>query len=471
MDQESKIKSFNEMFSECFGESKIEIEPLPGSGSNREYYRVSDGRQSALGVYNEDIKENTAFLSYTKHFLKKDLNVPKVYSENSDKRLYLIEDFGNKTLYDYILENRLETSFPDNLVKIYEKVLEELAKFQVLAGEDIDYSVAHPSKAFDEQAMRWDLSYFKYMFLKLAKIPFDEKLLEKDFDSLIHYILEVKEQFFLYRDFQSMNIMIKDNTPYFIDYQGGRQGSLQYDIASLLYDSKANLPFEIREHLLEHYITNLSKYHNPVDDFRERYQAFVLIRLMQAMGAYGYRGIYEKKGKFLLSIPYAIKSLEYILNNFKLAIKLNYLWEVFNNIVQADHLMNFNQMKNSLEIDLISISKSNLTQGYEGNIYFFDCNIIAKADDLKNSKLCGIDNEVKNYFNSDENIKNFLNSLYSYIDFIINNSTTNKLIFYFISDKGLMRSVYCAEEIYKYIDERFLIKCGISHLEIENGKL
>jgi aminoglycoside/choline kinase family phosphotransferase len=235
-------KDLNQLYLSWSGISPQRIEPLPAHGSAREYYRISDGSRTAIGTYNEDRAENIAFLEFSKHFYKSGLEVPEIFIEDLDKNIYLEQDLGDVTLFSFLSEEREKNGFSDNIVSVYEDVVKALPKFQIQAAKDLNYKVCYPRHSFDKQSMMWDLNYFKYYFLKLSKIPFDEQKLEDDFEKFTRFLLSTDRDFFLYRDFQSRNVMLVDGTPYFIDYQGGRKGALQYDIASLLYDAKADIP-------------------------------------------------------------------------------------------------------------------------------------------------------------------------------------------------------------------------------------
>ncbi|MEG2667005.1 MAG: phosphotransferase, partial [Bacteroidales bacterium] len=217
------------------------IELLPASGSHRKYYRILSDFEPCLCVYNEDEAENRAYLEFSKQFLKLDLPVPHILQMDSNKKIYFVEDLGNTTLFSFLQENRKNGKISSQTEAYYFKAVEELLKFQLVAGRDFDYSSAYPRKAFDAQSMQWDLSSFKYYFLKLGNIPFNEQELENDFQTLIRFLEQAPSDFFLYRDFQARNIMIHNDRLFFIDFQGGRKGALAYDLASLLYDGKANL--------------------------------------------------------------------------------------------------------------------------------------------------------------------------------------------------------------------------------------
>ena len=313
----------------------LSINKMPASGSPREYYRIEGADSMAIGAINTDREENLAFIEFSRHFHALGLAVPQIYLEDLDNHAYLQEDLGDMALFDYLFQLREKGNFPGELVRIYKKVLTELQKFQITGSRGLNYSLCYPRSSFDRQSMQWDLSYFKYYFLKLASVPFNEQKLEDDYNTLIDYLLAQDTGYFLYRDFQSRNIMLRDGEPCFIDYQGGRRGALQYDVASLLFDSKADIPPEIREELLEHYIGELRNYPEVNQEtFRESYYAYVLIRIMQAMGAYGFRGFYEKKTHFLQSIPYALNHIKWILEHVTLPVQIPTLLKVFENLLK-----------------------------------------------------------------------------------------------------------------------------------------
>src|SRR5580765_2954040 len=247
---------------------------------------------------------------FERHFRRHGLPVPEIYGESLDHGAYLEQDLGSTTLFDFLQSNRPGEVIAPSVVEAYRKVVAVLPRFQIDAARDLDYSVCYPRGRFDRQSIAWDLNYFKYYFLRLAGIPFSEQALEDDFSRLTDFLLEAPRDYFLYRDFQSRNILLRDGQPYFVDYQGGRKGALQYDIASLLFDAKADLPPALREDLLHEYLRALGA-HIKVDTqaFLRHYYAYVYVRILQALGAYGFRGFYERKAHFLQSVPYALKNL------------------------------------------------------------------------------------------------------------------------------------------------------------------
>lgn len=326
-------ENLNILFKTWCGEELHKITPLAESGSNRKYYRLIGKSATAIGVYNSNEKENIAFLTFAEHFLKKGLPVPKVYQYDLANNIYIQEDLGDNTLFDLLQKE----GFSGQVEKYYQQTLTQLLKFQIEAGKDLDYTVCYPRDKFDEQSILWDLNYFKYYFLKLAGVQFDEQKLEDDFQSLKNFLLEAETNYFMYRDFQVRNIMIKNEQLYFIDFQGGRKGALQYDPASLLWSARANLSFLQREELLNYYYSKLSNYKKINEkEFKKYYYGYVLIRILQTLGAYGFRGYFERKEHFLKSIPFALNNIKWLLENCKLDLSLNELISALNKLLKKD---------------------------------------------------------------------------------------------------------------------------------------
>ncbi len=326
------------------GKPPKHVEPLPPSGSYRQYFRLFDhSNNSVIGVYNEDIKENKAFIGFTKHFLSKSLPVSHILYESPDMKMYLLDDLGDTTLLDFLTEEQQHDSeiITENIRRKYQSIIEQLILFQTEGSKGFDYSICYPRAAFDRQSMMWDLNYFKYYFLKLARIGFDEQAMENDFQALCDYLLSADCNFFLYRDFQSRNIMLAGDSksPYFIDYQGGRKGALYYDIASLLFEAKADLPSAFRQEMLEYYMVQLAKSMSvETQVFKQYYYGYAYIRTMQAMGAYGFRGLYEKKPLFLQSIPPALKVLDWLTTNVQLPIELPELYRTWRCLIESEYI-------------------------------------------------------------------------------------------------------------------------------------
>ncbi len=290
-------------YSELFNSEDIEIAPLPRSGSDRRYFRISDNGKSIIGAYNANPEENDAFVGFTNHFRTKSLPVPEMFGYIPEKYVYYLQDLGDDNLYTWLHKRPLLTPFDNESIVLYKKILDKLIWFQIRGIKGLNLDLCYPHRSFDRQSMMWDMNYFKYMLLKLLSVPFNERRLEQDFNSLADYLLETGQDYFLYRDFQTANVMIVGEEPWFIDYQGGRRGAPQYDVASMLYDAKIPMSEEDRESLLSYYIENFCSESNENRvKFREYYSGFGMIRVMQALGAFGFRGLYEQKPTFAESI-------------------------------------------------------------------------------------------------------------------------------------------------------------------------
>jgi aminoglycoside/choline kinase family phosphotransferase len=342
------LKNLKSLFEQWSGEKVKSFSFLPLSGSARKYIRLSGNNNTAIGAYNTDKRENRAFIYLTKHFTKNTLNVPEFLAENLKNDIYLIRDLGDTTLFSLIEKAGKGNKLNDEIREYYKAVITMLPKFQITASDKLDYSKCYPRADFDRQSMIWDLSYFKYYFLKLGGISFDEQKLENDFNTLINFLLQADCKYFMYRDLNSRNVMIFNNEPYFIEYQGGRKGALQYDIASLLLDSKADIPPVLRDEFLNYYIESVNKICR-IDKrvFIKYYDGYALIRLLQMFGAYGYRGYFEGKVHFLKSIPYAVKDLKVLLDKSKIMdkIKIPELYSTLDQIAGSKEIINIEQVK------------------------------------------------------------------------------------------------------------------------------
>lgn len=475
---QTKLELLSALFDRWCGEKITSINKMPASGSPREYYRIEGSSSTAIGAINTDLEENQAFIEFSRHFFSMGLAVPEIYLVDLENHAYLQEDLGDLALFDYLFQVRDKGSFPPELVQVYKKVLTELQKFQIPASKDLDYSLCYPRASFDRQSMQWDLSYFKYYFLKLASIPFNEQKLEDDYNTLIEYLLVQDTDYFLYRDFQSRNIMLRDGEPCFIDYQGGRKGALQYDVASLLYDSKADIPPEIREELLEHYIDGLSSYPEVNQEaFRASYYAYVLIRIMQAMGAYGFRGFYEKKTHFLQSIPYALGHIKWILENVTLPIEIPTLQKVLEGLLTAPKLKRFRDKEGRKSTLTVSISSFSYKHGIpddpngHGGGYVFDCRVITNPGRQEQYKsLCGKDKPVSDFLDQQSDAQEFLSALFSLVDMSIDkyeDRSYNHLMVSFGCTGGQHRSVYCAEKLARHLRESQSVRMTLWHRELD----
>jgi len=474
------IKNLISLYKSWSGNKAESINPLPPSGSQRKYYRIQNNDKPVIGAYNPDKKENQAFIYLSKHFLKNKLNVPKIFSTDLNKNIYLLEDLGDQTVYSFIEATRSGKNITKPIVSIYKEIIEELPKFQVLGSNGLDYSKCYPRPAFDKQSIMWDLNYFKYSYLKPSNIPFDEQKLEDNFNFFAEYLLQADSNYFMYRDFNTRNIMMKNNELYFIDYQGGRRGPLQYDIASLLFSSRADIPFEIREQLLEHYIKSVSRIERINSlSFKKYYYEFVLIRILQMLGAYGYRGYFEGKAHFLQSIPYALKNLEYLnsKNKIKIKSKIKELMTVIERFITSENnnLVLRKTDNSKLTVTINSFSYRNkIPTDYSGHGggFVFDCRAIPNPGRLEQYKsLTGMDKPVQDFLNSQREAKIFLKDTFDLVDqsvqSYIERNWTNLIVNYGCTG-GQHRSVYCAEKLAKHVKQKFDVNVLLVHTEQRN---
>ena len=465
------------LFEQHFRLPVAQVRPLQGQlgGSGRKIIRLTAEKISAIGILYDVREENAAFLEFSRHFRKHGLPVPEIYAEDLDQGAYLEEDFGDTTLFEFLSKNRAGEGIAPEAVEAYRKVIATLPRFQVEAGRDLNYKVCYPRDSFDRQSIAWDLNYFKYYFLRLAGIPFSEQALEDDFERLTEFLLSAPRDYFLYRDFQSRNIMLRDGQPYFLDYQGGRKGALQYDVASLLYDAKADLPPELRQQLLDHYLDALAGFVDVKrDEFLKHYYAYVYIRIMQALGAYGFRGFYERKVHFLQSVPYALKNLRWLLHNITLPIALPTLTAAFHSMLASEKLQGLASDADNLVVRIGSFSfHRGLPKDESGNGggFVFDGRSLPNPGREERFKqLTGRDAPVIEYLNQQESVHQFLASVMSLVDASVTSYQRRgfkRLMVSFGCTGGQHRSVYLAEQVAKRLRERNSVEVILQHRELE----
>lgn len=476
MNKRDHIEILRSLFLAWAPEQGIEILPLPQAGSYRQYYRLTGQDKHAIGVYSPDKSETKAFITFTNHFRHSGLNVPEIYVSDIENDCYLISDLGDLSLLEHLEKNRVDGMPSAESYSYYRNAIAELPRFQVDACKDLDFSVCYPSGEFDGRSMRWDLNYFKYYFLRLLKIPFNEAALENDFDRLIIHLLQSGNQFFMYRDFQARNIMIHDDKPWFIDYQGGRRGPLQYDLASLLFQVKASLPYSFREEMLHWYLENLEKYiHIDEKKFIDDYYGFVLIRLLQVMGAYGFRGYFERRAHFLQSIPYAIENLRWLLANVKFRIEMPELLKALQKIANTEIPLPVLPEVGTLTVAVNSFSfKNGPPPDYSGNGggFIFDCRALpnpGRYDHYK--KFTGLDEPVIQYLDREKSVARFLTNVFKIVDQSIleyQNRGFSHLQINFGCTGGQHRSVFCASRLAAYLEETYSLKVIAFHQEMKN---
>jgi len=465
------------LFEQHFHSPPDRVLPLQGElgGSGRKIIRLANEKHSAIGILYGVREENAAFLSFSKHFRKHGLPVPEIYGEDLNQGAYLEEDLGDTTLFEFLSRNRINEQIAPQVVSAYENVVATLPRFQVEAGRDLDYSLCYPCGSFDRQSITWDLNYFKYYFLRLAGIPFSESALENDFGKLTDFLLCANCDYFLYRDYQSRNVMLLRGNPHFVDYQGGRKGALQYDIASMLFDAKADLPPELRQHLLEHYLNALSGYTKiEREEFLRHYYAYVYVRIMQALGAYGFRGFYERKAHFLQSVPFALKNLRWLAHNVELPVQLPTLMDAFKNMLGSEKLRAISGEADSLTVRVYSFSYH---KGFpsddsgNGGGFVFDARSLPNPGREERFKpLTGKDQAVIDYLNQQESVHQFLASVLSLVDASVNSYQERRfknLMVSFGCTGGQHRSVFLAEQLAKRLRSRKGVQVVVRHFGLE----
>ena len=471
------------LFEQHFHSPVERVQPLQGQlgGSGRKIIRLSSEKLSAIGILYDVRDENVAFLEFSRHFRRRGLPVPEIYAEDLSHGAYLEEDFGSTTLFEFLSDHRNGATIAPEAVEAYRKVVAVLPRFQVEAGSDLNYKVCYPRASFDRQSIAWDLNYFKYYFLRLAGIPFNEQALERDFSRLTKLLLSASRDYFLYRDFQSRNIMLRkslnEDQPFFLDYQGGRKGALQYDIASLLYDAKADLPPDLRQQLLDHYLDSLSGFLDlDRSAFMQYYYAYVYVRIMQALGAYGFRGFYERKEHFLQSVPYALKNIRWLLHNVELPVALPTLMEAFKSVVASDKLQGLTAASEPerLTVRVFSFSfHRGLPRDETGNGggFVFDGRSLPNPGrDERFKTLTGKDAAVMDYLNQQESVHQFLANTISLVEASVTmyqRRGFKHLMVSFGCTGGQHRSVYLAEQLAKHLRGKDGVDVVVHHREQE----
>ena len=464
-------------------------------GSNRIYTRETDETgKTIIRVVGTNRDENRAFIYMSRHFSQLGLPVPKVLWVSEDEMSYTQEDLGDTLLFDAIKHGRETGNFNETERTLLERTLRALAHIQIEGARDFDWSKCFPIPAMDERSIRWDLNYFKYCFLKGTKIEFSEPALENDFDRLVFNLLaressglstfDFRLSTFLYRDFQSRNVMIKDGKPYFIDFQGGRKGPTQYDVASFLWQAKANIPASLREELIDAYLDELEKieistHHSPItnrDSWKESLKHFVLLRTLQVLGAYGYRGYFERKPHFLESIPNALINLEEIFTqNPELQQEYPTLFLLSKYLPRTTVKRRSTDGQSQCQALVVTIYSFSFKRGIpadesgNGGGYVFDCRSThnpGKYDEYK--ALTGLDQPVIDFLEKDGEILTFLNSVYALVDHHVERFLErgfDHLQVAFGCTGGQHRSVYCAEHLALHLREKYNVQIELIHRE------
>src|SRR5271169_2505362 len=466
------------LFEQRFQTPVVRMQPLQGQlgGSGRKIIRLAGEKVTAIGILYDVREENVAFLEFSRHFRKHGLPVPEIYADDLNHGAYLEEDLGDTSLFEFLSQNRSGEAIAPKVVDAYRHVIATLPRFQIEAARDLNYKVCYPRGSFDRQSIAWDLNYFKYYFLRLAGIPFSEQALENDFSRLTKFLLGAGREYFLYRDFQSRNVMLVGGNPYFLDYQGGRKGALQYDIASQLFDAKADLPPALRQQLLDHYLDTVETF-LPIDRtaFLHYYYAYVYVRVMQALGAYGFRGFYESKPVFLQSVPYALKNIRWLLHNVTLPVALPSLMAAFTAMLGSEKLQSIAKETGKLTVRITSFSfHRGLPKddtGHGGGFVFDARSLPNPGREESFQLLTGKEAAIADYLNQQESVRQFFANVISLVDASVSNYQDRgfkNLSVSFGCTGGRHRSVYLAEQLARHMRARNGVDVVVRHRDLES---
>lgn len=478
---EDILQEIKVLFEKFAGPVAASIEKIPQSGSDRIYFRIlSAGNVTYIATYGKNIRENETFLYFTNHFRSCGCPVPQIFAVNDNKTIYIQEDFG-----DISLLNKLdEFGFSNEVFALFQSALRQLAHLQIKGDANLDYSRCITSKEFGKQAILSDLLYFKYYFLDTLQVPYDKEQLLDEFDQLSTFLTSTDYKYFMFRDFQSRNIMVKDDQVHYIDYQGGMKGALQYDVASMLWQARAELPDEWKNSLLDYYIMCAEEQlHLKIDKprFISQYNGYVLIRLLQVLGAYGFRGLFERKAHFLTSIPLALKNLKWFLSNKSAGIDLPEFDRLLKLITGDEIAGRFTPLQASDNTPLIvTINSFSYKKGIPPDIsgngggFVFDCRGLlnpGRYDEYK--KLTGRDKSVQDFLEQRTKMAEFLNSIYTIVDISVEDYIRrgfSNLQVSFGCTGGQHRSVFAADSLARHLRNKFRVKIELKHVEQEAKK-
>ncbi|HRP32440.1 MAG TPA: RNase adapter RapZ [Agriterribacter sp.] len=469
------IRDVGSFFEQWTKQPADELYTLKQAGSNRQYFRGIAGNHSYIITSNpNNVPENNAFIEFARHFFAKGLAVPEILFADKEKTKYVQTDFGDISLFDIIKQE----GYTERVKCLFRKAFEELARLQVQGGAGLDYSNCIATRSFDKQAIYSDLLYFLYYFVRALDLPYDKNLLLNDFELLSSYLMQEEAKYFMHRDCQSRNIMVKDEQVYFIDFQGGMQGALQYDAASMLWQARAALPHDWKEELVSYYfevVNGLLDGKLNQRDFLDSYDGFVLIRMLQTLGAYGFRGLFERKQHFIASIPFALKQLRWFLENKKIPIRLPELQKLLWQIVDDNIIQKYETVKASTDTPLVvhinSFSyRRGIPESNDGNGggFVFDCRGIfnpGRFDAFKT--LTGRDKEVQEFLLHKSEMPAFLQYVYGMVDISVSDyikRNFENLTVNFGCTGGQHRSVFAADSLAKHLQEKFGVTIVLHHL-------
>ena len=467
------MDKLKDLFESYTGQKVTETEEINSSGSNRRYFRLKGGNISVIGVVGTNVEENNAFVKLARHFIEKGIRVPKVLKVSEDGIRYIQEDLGDDQLYKLVSHGRESGEYSSYESMLLCRTMETLPKIQFKGAQGLDWSVCYPDPAFNGRMVMFDLNYFKYCFLKATGLEFNETRLQDDLEKLKDDLLKDEgHEAFMYRDFQARNVMVKDGEPYFIDFQGGRRGPIYYDVASFVWQARSRYPENLRKEMVQTYLTALKGY-TEVDEavFYERLRLFVLFRTLQVLGAYGFRGYFEKKPHFLASVPYALSNLRKLLQ--KPFVEYPYLNEILTTLATMPQFNNIAEDKR-LEVKIFSFAyKKGIPVDTTGNGggYVFDCRAINNPGKYEHYRqFTGLDQEVIKFLEDDGGVTKFLDHVYYMVDSHVKRFMERKFTHMqvcFGCTGGQHRSVYCAEHLARHLSDSFDIKVTLCHRELD----
>jgi aminoglycoside/choline kinase family phosphotransferase len=475
---EAIISAIDQLFSKLLQQKADRIEKIPQSGSDRIYFRIYSGSKTYIATHNINQKETTTFIYFSKHFKNAKLPVPIIYGVNETNTLYIQEDMGTSSLLNQLEDH----GHSEYVYQLFQQSLQELARVQIVGDKNLDYDTCLTAKEFGKQAIMSDLLYFKYYFLDTLQLPYDKQAVLDDFDALSTYLTRTENKYFMFRDFQSRNIIVQNDKVHFIDYQGGMKGALQYDVASLLWQAKAKLSDDWKKRLLEFYMDQVDQLiEKPIDriTFVSQYNGYVLIRLLQVLGAYGFRGLFERKAHFLSSIPLALKNLQFFITHERIGIVTPEFDRVLRLVVDDEMINQFIVPQADeatplvIEINSFSYKKGIPVDDSEnGGGFMFDMRGIlnpGRFDEYK--KLTGRDKSVQDFLDQRTKMDKYLNSVWDLIDITVEaylQRGFSNLMINFGCTGGQHRSVFAAEQTARHLRNKYKVKVNLTHTNSEN---
>jgi aminoglycoside/choline kinase family phosphotransferase len=475
------IEDIKRLFVSFSDEPIISVGKIPQSGSIRMYFRIVTEKNSFIATSGENIKENEVFVYFSKHFKKCGCPVPEIYAVNKEETIYIQQDFGDVSL----LSKLEEFGYTDYVYSLFLQSLRQLAQLQIKGDAGLDYNHCLTSKEFGKQAILNDLLYFKYYFLDTLQLPYDKEQLIDDYEALSSHLSHVDDKYFMFRDFQSRNILIKEEKVHFIDYQGGMKGALQYDVASMLWQARASLPEDWKNNLLSGYIDCVEEILGRKMDragFISQYHGYVLIRLLQVLGAYGFRGLFERKAQFLTSIPLGLNNMKQFLRHTGIGIELPEFERLLSLITEDVIISRFEPVRaNALTPLIVHINsfsfKNQIPPDRSGNGggFVFDCRGILNPGRFEEFKqLTGKDKPVKDFLEQQTKMPEFLNSIFDIVDISVEDYIKrdfSALMVSFGCTGGQHRSVYAAEALARHLRNKFKVKTELTHWQSAEWKL